>query len=89
MSICAMPKIKHVPQKAPDLEINLGRLPIAFRKPVWAWMQKNQPAVCEFIGGEQCKMIRSEMHAYPMLSLHPSEAVKIFKQVPGLERFVQ
>ncbi len=69
------------------MQINLVMLPKAYRQPVWEWMQKHRPAVCEWLGGDQCKMMRAMMDAAPVLDLNTTEAEALLKQLPGLARY--
>jgi len=69
------------------LNINLALLPIKLRKPVWKWMLKHRPAVCEWMQGEQCQMMRGMMNATPVLNLNETEADDLLTQIPGLTRY--
>jgi len=76
----------------PAMKINLAGLPAAMRKPIWNWMLKHRPAVCEWLGGEQCKMIREGMNAAPVLDLNQAdlnqaETDDLMRLIPGLSRY--
>jgi len=71
----------------PALEIDLVMLPKAYRQPVADWMKINRPAVYEWLGGDQCKMMRAMMDAAPVLDLNEQEVQELMQQLPGLARF--
>jgi len=76
-----------IEHEEPALNINLAGLPAAMRRPVWDWMLVHRPAVCEWLGGDQCKMMRTEMEAVPVLDLNQKEADALMQQIPGLARY--
>jgi len=71
----------------PSLQINLVMLPKAYRQPVANWMKTHRPSVYAWLGGDQCKMMRSMMDAAPILQLNDSEANELLQQLPGLSRY--
>ena len=75
------------PEQQPAMQIDLVRLPKAYRQPVADWMKIHRPTVYEWLGGDQCKMIRAMMDAAPVLALTESEAADLIHQLPGLSRY--
>jgi len=78
-----------IPQQ-PELQINLAGLPHELRKPVWNWMLKHRPAICEWIQGDQCTLMRktfNDIGCAPVLDLNEAEADELLTQFPGLTRY--
>ena len=75
-----------IEKEQPALEIDLVRLPKAYRQPIADWMKVHRPSVYEWLGGDQCKMMRAMMGAAPVLALNEQEVQELMQQLRGLAR---
>jgi len=85
-----LPGTARAPKQTPALNIDLSRLPGDMRRPIWNWMLEHRPAVCEWLGGDQCKMMResfSDFGCAPVLDLSREEADELMARIPGLSRY--